>query len=126
MTSSHPMPKQPNIRRTPLSRARVLAAAVALADEGGLDAFSMRGLAQELGVVPMALYKHVANKDALLDAMIDIVFEEIELLPGISTGARRCAAGRCRHARRSGATPGRSGSWSRATRDRRTCETTTP
>jgi AcrR family transcriptional regulator len=75
------MPKQPNTRRTPLSTARVLAAAVALADEGGLEAFSMRGLAQELGVVPMALYKHVANKDALLDGMIDIVFEEIELPP---------------------------------------------
>jgi AcrR family transcriptional regulator len=73
------MPKQPNTRRTPLSKARVLAAAVALADEAGLEAFSMRGLAQELGVVPMALYKHVANKDALLDGMVDIVFGEIEL-----------------------------------------------
>jgi AcrR family transcriptional regulator len=59
----------------------VLAAAVALADEAGLEAFSMRGLAQELGVVPMALYKHVANKDALLDGMVDIVFSEIELPP---------------------------------------------
>jgi len=75
------MPKQPNTSRTPLSRARVLDAAIALADEGGLDAFSMRGLAQALGVVPMALYKHVANKDALLDGMIDLVFEEIELPP---------------------------------------------
>jgi len=75
------MPKQPNTVRTPLSRARVLVAAVSLADEAGLDAFSMRGLAQELGVVPMALYKHVANKDALLDGMIDIVFGEIELPP---------------------------------------------
>jgi len=73
------MPNQPNTRRTPLSRARVLAAAVALADQAGLEAFSMRGLAQELGVVPMALYKHVANKDALLDGMVDIVFGEIEL-----------------------------------------------
>src|SRR6202035_4996302 len=67
--------------RTPLSRARVLQAAVALADEAGLDAFSMRALAQELGVVPMALYKHVANKDELLDGMVDIVFSEIELPP---------------------------------------------
>jgi AcrR family transcriptional regulator len=73
------MPKQPNARRTPLSRASVLAAAVALADEAGLEAFSMRRLAQELGVVPMALYKHVANKDELLDGMVDIVFGEIEL-----------------------------------------------
>jgi AcrR family transcriptional regulator len=73
------MPKPPDTRRTPLSRARVLQAAVALADEAGLEAFSMRGLAQELGVVPMALYKHVANKDELLDGMVDIVFSEIEL-----------------------------------------------
>jgi AcrR family transcriptional regulator len=65
-------------RRTPLNRARVLAAAVALADEAGLDGLSMRGLAQTLGVVPMALYKHVANKDELLDGMVDIVFGEID------------------------------------------------
>jgi AcrR family transcriptional regulator len=68
--------------RTPLSRARVLQAAVVRADEAGLEAFSMRGLAQELGVVPMALYKHVANKDELLDGMVDIVFSEIESPPG--------------------------------------------
>jgi AcrR family transcriptional regulator len=68
--------------RKPLSRARVLQAAVALADEAGLEAFSMRGLAQELGVVPMALYKHVANKEELLDGMVDIVFAEIELPSG--------------------------------------------
>ena len=59
----------------------MLGAAVALADEAGLEGFSMRGLAQELGVVPMALYKHVANKDELLDGMVDIVFSEIELPP---------------------------------------------
>ncbi len=56
----------------------MLEAAVALADEIGLEAFSMRGLAQKLGVVPMALYKHVANKEELLDGMVDIVFGEIE------------------------------------------------
>jgi AcrR family transcriptional regulator len=66
-------------RRPPLSKARVLQAAVALADEVGLQGFSMRPLAQELGVVPMALYKHVANKEELLDGMVDIVFSEIEL-----------------------------------------------
>src|SRR5271165_4238146 len=69
-------------RKKPLSRALVLQAAVALADEAGLEAFSMRGLAQELGVVPMALYKHVANKEELLDGMVDIVFSEIELPSG--------------------------------------------
>ena len=56
-------------RRAPLSRERVLRAAVDLADDAGIDAVSMRRLAQELGVVPMALYKHVANKDELLDGM---------------------------------------------------------
>src|ERR1700689_1679163 len=73
------MTKQKLPTRKPLSSARVLQAAVALADEAGLETFSMRGLAQELGVVPMALYKHVANKDELLDGMVDIVFGEIEL-----------------------------------------------
>jgi AcrR family transcriptional regulator len=73
------MTKQKLATRKPLSSARVLQAAVELADEGGLEAFSMRALAQELGVVPMALYKHVANKDELLDGMVDIVFGEIEL-----------------------------------------------
>jgi AcrR family transcriptional regulator len=73
------MPKPSNTGRTPLSKARVLQAAVALADEVGLEAFSMRPLAQELGVVPMALYKHVANKEELLDGMVDVVFSEIEL-----------------------------------------------
>jgi AcrR family transcriptional regulator len=66
------------VPRTTLNRDRVLQAAVALADEHGLDGFSMRRLAHELGVVPMALYKHVANKDELLDGMVDVVFDEIE------------------------------------------------
>jgi AcrR family transcriptional regulator len=64
-------------RRTPLNRARVLQAAVVLADEVGLDALSMRRLADNLGVVPMALYKHVANKDELLDGMVDVLIGEI-------------------------------------------------
>jgi AcrR family transcriptional regulator len=72
------MARETTSRRTPLSRSRVLEAAVALADEIGPDAFSMRRLAQELGVVPMALYKHVANKEELLDGMVDVVFAEID------------------------------------------------
>ena len=64
--------------RAPLSRERVLGAAVALADSGGFESLSMRKLANELGVVPMALYKHVANKDELLDGMIDVVVGEID------------------------------------------------
>lgn len=66
------------LRRTPLSRDRVLRAAVALADGAGIESLSMRNLAQDLGVVPMALYKHVANKDELLDGMIDVVVGEID------------------------------------------------
>lgn len=54
---------------------------MALADEAGLDGLSMRRLATELGVVPMALYKHVANKDELLDGIIDAVVSEIDLAP---------------------------------------------
>ncbi|MGW0432211.1 TetR/AcrR family transcriptional regulator [Micromonospora sp. NPDC003197] len=68
------------LRRTPLSRDRILHAAVALADAAGIESLSMRNLAQELGVVPMALYKHVANKDELLDGMIDVVVGEIDPL----------------------------------------------
>ena len=64
-------------QREPLNRQRVLAAATAFADAAGLDALSMRGLAEGLGVVPMALYKHVANKDELIDGMIDLVIGEI-------------------------------------------------
>ncbi|MFF7978058.1 TetR/AcrR family transcriptional regulator [Streptomyces sp. NPDC007901] len=64
--------------RVPLNRTRVLSAAVALADEGGVDALSMRRIAQALGVVPMALYKHVANKNELLDGMIDVLVGEID------------------------------------------------
>src|SRR5438876_3195425 len=69
-------------RRTPLSRDQVLQAAVALADEGGVGALSMRKLGQVLGVEAMSLYNHVANKSDLLDGMIDIVFSEIGLPAG--------------------------------------------
>jgi AcrR family transcriptional regulator len=56
----------------------VLRAAVALADDSGVESASMRKIAQDLGVVPMALYKHVSNKDELLDGMIDVVVGEID------------------------------------------------
>lgn len=65
-------------RRERLNRERVLQAAVGLADQAGIAAVSMRGLAQQLGVVPMALYKHVADKDELLDGMVDVVIGEID------------------------------------------------
>jgi AcrR family transcriptional regulator len=64
--------------REPLTKERILQAAVALADEGGVDSLSMRRIAQEFDVVPMALYKHVANKDEMLDGMVDVVVGEID------------------------------------------------
>ena len=65
--------------RSRLSRERVLRTAIAHADAGGLDALSMRKLAEELYVAPMALYRHVANKDDLIDGMVDVVFSEVGL-----------------------------------------------
>ena len=64
--------------RVPLSRERILHTAVGLADRGGVESASMRKIAQELGVVPMALYKHVSGKDELLDGMVDVVVGEID------------------------------------------------
>jgi len=64
--------------RVPLSRDRVLRAAVELADEGGLEGLSMRRLAQQVGVEAMSLYYHVRNKDDLLGGMLDVVYSEIE------------------------------------------------
>jgi AcrR family transcriptional regulator len=64
--------------RAPLSRERVLEAAVAYADRHGLEALSMRKLGDELGVAGMSLYHYVPNKTDLIDGMIDLVFGEIE------------------------------------------------
>ena len=63
--------------RVPLTRARILEAAVAAADEGGLEGLSMRRLGQALAVDPMALYRHVRDKDDLLDGLRDLVLGEI-------------------------------------------------
>ena len=65
--------------RVPLTRERVLGAAVLLADEDGIDALTMRELGLRLGVEAMSLYNHVANKDDLLDGMVDLVVGEIDL-----------------------------------------------
>jgi AcrR family transcriptional regulator len=65
--------------RIPLSRERVLRAAVAFADGSGIGSLSMRKLGESLGVEAMSLYNHVPNKDALLDGMVDLVFGEIDL-----------------------------------------------
>ena len=78
-TSADPGTASP---RPPLTRQRVLEAALALADRGGIESLSMRKLAQELGVEAMSLYHHVANKDEILDGLVDIVFGEIALPSG--------------------------------------------
>lgn len=87
-------------RRTRLSRERVLRAAVALADQVGIESLSMRRLADELRVVPMALYKHVANKEELLDGMVDIVVGESDPPVGY-TGWKGAVRQRILSARRS-------------------------
>lgn len=68
--------------RDRLSRQRVVRAAIAHADANGLDALSMRTLAEMLEVAPMALYRHVTDKDDLINAMVDAVFTEIGVPSG--------------------------------------------
>jgi AcrR family transcriptional regulator len=80
-------------RRKPLSRERILDAALEVADEQGIEALSMRKLGQSLGYEAMSLYNHVANKDDLLDGILDLVLAEMEPppadggLPAIRTAA---------------------------------------
>jgi AcrR family transcriptional regulator len=74
-------------KRTPLDRQRALQAAVELADTGGIDAVSMRNLASRLGVVPMALYRHVVNKEDLLDGMVETVYGELDVPTGADWSA---------------------------------------
>jgi AcrR family transcriptional regulator len=65
--------------RTPLSRERILRAALELVDEGGSESLSMRKLAQKLGFEAMSLYNHVSNKDDVIDGILDLVLAEGEL-----------------------------------------------
>jgi len=80
-------------RRKPLSRERILDTALAIVDEEGIEALSMRKLGQALGYEAMSLYNHVANKDDLLDGILDLVLAEMEPpnpdggLPAIRTAA---------------------------------------
>src|SRR4029450_5543143 len=64
--------------RAPLSRERVLEAAISLADEHGIESLTMPKLARELGVEAMSLYNHVANKGDLVDGIVDLVLDEME------------------------------------------------
>jgi TetR/AcrR family transcriptional regulator, tetracycline repressor protein len=66
-------------RREPLSSARILEAALRIADEEGLEALSMRRIASDLNASPMALYNHVPNKDALLDGLAGQLLQEMDL-----------------------------------------------
>ncbi len=68
-------------RRPPLNRDRVLDGAVALADETGMDGFTIRKLAAVVDVKPMTIYHHIPNKEAIIDGMVDRVFAQIELPP---------------------------------------------
>lgn len=75
------MAKRPTARtkrRTPLTRERVLRAAISFADESGIEALTMRRLGEALGVEAMSLYKHAANKDDILGGIVDLVASEIE------------------------------------------------
>src|ERR671913_1313899 len=67
------------VKRQPLSRQRILEAAVRFVDREGLEALSMRKLGSELGVEAMSLYNHVPNKDALLDGMVEVLLGELEV-----------------------------------------------
>jgi AcrR family transcriptional regulator len=76
---SEPARSEARERRPRLSRDRVLRSAMSVADAGGITALTIRSLAAELGVKPMSVYYYVANKDEILDAIVDIVFSEIDL-----------------------------------------------
>lgn len=77
------MSNQPT--RARLDRLSVVDAAIALADTAGLDAASMRAVAERLGVTPMALYKHVDNRSQLIDEMLDRVLERLEDVPNAAS-----------------------------------------
>jgi AcrR family transcriptional regulator len=90
--------------RIPLSRDRILQAGLELADTAGIEALTMRRLGDELGYEAMSLYRHVANKDDLLDGMLDLVLAEWELpardvdpVDAIRVGARSVHEGLRRH-----------------------------
>lgn len=81
--TTSPRPRQTGVPKQALNRKHVLRTAIAIADTEGLDAVSMRRVAAELGVGPMSLYRHVANKDELVTQMVDEAFGEPELpIPG--------------------------------------------
>lgn len=92
--------REPQFRATPLGRERIIAAALALADEGGLEAVSLRKVAAQLGARPMRLYGYISSKEELFDLMVDEVHAEIlpEEQPGDWREALRIRADRTRQA----------------------------
>jgi AcrR family transcriptional regulator len=98
-----------NEKRPRLTAERVLAGAVALADEIGIDQLTIRRLADALEVKPMSIYHHVPNKEAIIDGMVDLVFAEIENpdadLDWSSAIRRRCSSARVVLGRHPWATP---------------------
>jgi AcrR family transcriptional regulator len=86
------------VKRPVLSRQRVLDAAMTVADAGGLDALTIRSLAQQLQVAPMAIYHYVANKEEILDGVVDLVFAEMEY-PSADDDWRTALHRRCTSAR---------------------------
>jgi AcrR family transcriptional regulator len=94
LTRRRPRPE----RRNRLSRERVLRAAIELADQGGVEALTMRTLGQALGVEAMSLYRHVDDKSDIVDGIVDLVFAEIEV-PCNGTDWKRAMRERAIYAR---------------------------
>jgi AcrR family transcriptional regulator len=85
-----PLPPVPQRHRTPrLTRRSITDAAVAIADRDGLAAVTMRRVGEELGAGAMSLYRHVANREQLLDSMIDAVYSELDVPVGPTAQWRR-------------------------------------
>ncbi len=88
----HPNRIRAPTARAPLTKERVLQAAIALADDGGIESLSMRKIGQALGFEAMSLYNHAQNKDEILDGIVDVVIGEIDLRPaGADWTHRPCA-----------------------------------
>ncbi len=85
-------------KRDTLTRERVLAAAIDLADEIGIEALTMRKLAERLDVGPMTIYHHVPSKEEIIDGMVEVVFSEIEL-PDVGGDWKTAIRSRCVSAR---------------------------
>ena len=99
-------PSQDETPRPPLTRPRVVRTALRLVDERGLAALTMRALAHELGVSPMALYNHVRDKDELVDLMLDLVLGEVDRSPAEGDWVSRLRALVCSYHQVLSAHPG--------------------